>query len=350
MERFTEVVMPIVLTFLLLSTQYAHAPGEGQIVVQPVINFDLQGLISSFGQNADNIIGAVGGVPSAVFSLFKAYFEDTIRALDAEMLSFLGEVVSANPDPAPMKGLADTVTAVVSSLYLLVFLAAGFAFLFAGLSPERRHRAKEWLLNALIMVVAVNSSFPVYTIALELSATVTRSAWASVPVSFFLPGMLSGLGAGQLLFFGTSIVFALSTIVLRYLFLLVAAGLFPLGMFLYFTPPLKQWGKAVFSLIGAALAMPIVDTLVFGAAGSMAGAFPAHQGLVPSFAFIAVGIANLAMMVYALLKSAVMPFAPAPNHSHEASGLAQSMHNLGENLNALNSTLSLGQSQAGTPK
>ncbi len=339
MNKGLEITLPLLLTFLLAAPLYAHA--DGGIVVQPIINFDVGSLLGGIAQNASAITGALGSVPGAIFDLFRNYLENAIREMNLQMLDFLRKLVSANPDPESMKPWADSVSIIISAFYLLIFMAAGFAFILGGMSAGKRARAKEWLSNAVIMVVAVDISFPMYKLILEMSTAITNFLWDSVPENLFLPA-ISGLNIALLFFLGCSIVFALMTIFMRYLFLLVAAGLFPLGLFLYFTPPLNRWGRAVLNLIGAALAMQFVDVLIFAAAGSMLLQFSGPAGaLVPALAFIVVGLANIALMFYALLKSALIPFGSEAPNAHGQ--LSQALHSLSENIGTLASTMPAAQ-------
>lgn len=350
MERWAGVIIPILITSILFAPFYAHA--DTPIVVQPVINFDLHGLIESVAQNASAITGALGSIPSAVFGLFREYIEGAVKEIDNQLVSLLKALVSANPDPENMKEWADTAVAIVSAFYLLVFLAAGLAFMLAGISPEKRHRAKEWLKNAVIMVIAVNISFPVYSAALELAAAITNFIWGSVPDSFFLSSAFSGMNIAALALFAMSASFAILTLFLRYLFLLMGAALFPIGLFLYFIPPLRAWGMACLNLIGAAIAMQLVDALVFSAAANMLSAFAgtAPSGFVLAFTFMAIGLLNIAMMLYAMAKSAFAGHQPravpmqaektGTAHANDNSALTRALHRVAQNVNALSATLS----------
>ncbi len=350
MGRWAEIIIPILITSVLFAPLYAHA--DSPIVVQPVINFDLQGLIDGVAQNASAITGALGSIPSTVFGLFREYLEGAMREINSQLVGLLKALFSANPDPEQMKAWADTAVAIVSAFYLLVFLAAGLAFMFSGISLERRHRAKEWLKNAISMVILVSISFPVYSAALEIATAITSLVLGSVPDSFFLLTAFSGMNIAALALSAMAASFAVITLFLRYLFLLMGAALFPIGLALYFTPPLRAWGVAIFNLIGAAIAMQFVDALVFSSAANMILAFAenAPPGFVLAFTFMAIGLLNIAMMLYALAKSAFPGHAPAPvaiqpgnigsPHINDSSALTGALHRVAQNVNALSATLS----------
>ncbi|GEM_PF-1471422 len=366
MKHVFEIAMPILLTFLLVSPLYAHAPGDPPIVFQPVINFDLQGLIDSFNSGAGTITGAVGAVPQGMLGLFKGYLEDSARGMDVELLAFLKTIATSNPDPESMRGISDSVSLIISGFYLLTFLWAGMQFMLAGFSAEKRHAAKGTLGNAIAMVVAVGLAFPAYSLLLELASAVSLFAISSVPESFFLPSALTGLGIGQLVLFALCAAFAIATLFLRHISLLIGAGLFPVAIFLYFPPPLRPWGSAILNMVGAAIAMQFVTLLGFWAAANMLSGFaPGIAGwIIPAFAFIAVGAGNISLALYALAKSALSPIAliranPTPanvptaqyhfaapaQHTQQTAfaqnpELAQAMERLCENINTLSGILS----------
>jgi len=130
--------------------------------------------------------------------------------------------------------------------------------------------------------------------------------WFSPPESFFSAAQLPGFGFIAGIFYGATAAIAAFTLIARYIFLLAGTGLFPIGIFLYLIPPTNGWGKAIFNLLGVAMAMQFVDVVIISAANQLASEIPPGMGkeFVPAFAFMTIAIANMAMALFAVIKSA----------------------------------------------
>jgi hypothetical protein len=114
--------------------------------------------------------------------------------------------------------------------------------------------------------------------------------------------------------FAGSVALSLITLFARYLFLLAGVVLFPIGIFLYFTPKLENWGKMIFSFIGIILAMQFIDVIILVATNQvmiqLAGS--AGMGVVPALGFLLIAVANALIMVYAVISSAFSMANSAP--------------------------------------
>ncbi|VVC00522.1 Uncharacterised protein [uncultured archaeon] len=304
MRKFTELFLPIIIIALVFFPQAAHA--ESPIVVQPVININLGGVIDAINQKSDFLKNAIDGLKDSIAAVFKDYFEGSAKEFNDPLVGFLEYLVSANPDPDSVKGWFDSIALLLSSFYLLMFSGAGLMFLLSGISPEKRFEAKQWLKNSVIIIAAIAVSFPLYKMLLELSTAITIFIFGSGQASIFGFGALYGQGIASLLFLGFAASAALFTIFLRYLFLTMGVALFPIGIFLSLVPPLRPWGRALLNILGAAMAMQFIDAILLAAAGQMATGPIASIGgaLIPAFAFLCVAGVNLAFMLFALMKSA----------------------------------------------
>ncbi len=310
-----EFFMPLLALALIFSVQPAYAAPTTPAPI--VVNIDLTGVIdainnstssNSSAQNTNSRLlnNTLGGLKLDFYSLFTNSAKAAIWGFNKMMLDFTFELLSTTPDTDSMHSGWEAVTLIISSLYTLVFTFAGMKFLLSGEKIEERQKAKEWLKNAFMMIIGVNASFALYNIILELAAALTKFFWIAGFEGLFSDSAFSSAGLLLLvLSIGTN-GFALMTLFLRHVFLLVAVMLFPIGIFLYYTPKLQRWGRIIFNLIGIALFMQFVDVMVFVAANQMMVALigePA-QVFVPALSFALVGTINVLMVAYALFNSA----------------------------------------------
>jgi hypothetical protein len=157
------------------------------------------------------------------------------------------------------------------------------------------------------MIIGVGISFYLYKLILELATGITNFMWVTGFEQFFNSSILSGAGVLMLLAFAGSIILALVTLFLRYLFLLIGVVLFPIGIFLYLTPKFENWGRIIFNFLGVMLAIQFVDLIVLIATSQAITQLAGNAGaeFVLPLGFLIIAITNAAMMVYAIIKSAL---------------------------------------------
>ncbi len=300
-----EVFIPL-LFFPLLFASLAHAQNEPPIVVEPVINIDLQGVIDAINSLNTQTNSNVNAVPTSVFDLFTGWVNNSLLGFNDLMVKMAEFLLTTNPNPDSLYNWWQSIVLIISSLYLLVFLLVGLMFLFSTISIETRVKAKEWLKGALFMIVGVNVSFYLYKLILELATAITQYMWVSGFEQFFQTSNYANPNTMFLVFYLFSIAFTAITLFARYLFLMAGVMLFPIAIFLYFIPPLKNWGQMIFNLIGIFLFMQFADVLVFIASNQIAIQLEGQEfsSIVPALAFLLVGIVNILLIIYAVLKSA----------------------------------------------
>ena len=306
MNKAIELLLPILVVSLLFSTPLVHAEeDEEPIVVQPIINIDLQGVIDAITGTGNNLETNVNEVPNGIFGLFTGWFDDSLQEFDVTLLSLTGFLLATNPDPESMFDWWQSIVLIISSFYLLIFLLVGFMFMYHSINPEKRAVAKEWFKNTFLMIIGVNVSFWLYQLILELSTAITQFLWITGFENFFEESILAGAGTIHLTFYLFAIGLTLLTLFIRYLFLLLSVMIFPIGIFLYFIPPLKNWGQMIFNLIGIVLAMQFIDVIIFVTANQVMFNLAGQEGatLVPALSFFLIGLMNIALFFYAITKS-----------------------------------------------
>jgi hypothetical protein len=312
MKRFLEFFFPLILVtmFVLPLAHAATGGGTPAPAPAPAPVIDFSGIINAITGGAQGTTNAVNNtvnaMPNALFALFTNSLKGAVSSFNSTLLSLTGVLLASNPDPQLMFGLWQAIIIIISSLYLLVFLIVAFSFLMAGANIQKRENAKEWLKKAITMVICVNLSFIVYQFILELSSAITLFMWDTGFAQYFQPSIFSSLGLINLAVYSGVILITLVTLFVRFLFLLAGVALFPIGIFLYLTPKLEEYGKLIFSFLGMILAMQFVDVIILIASNQiglqMAG--QAGAAFIPALGFLVVAIANIFMMTHAIMKSA----------------------------------------------
>ena len=156
---------------------------------------------------------------------------------------------------------------VISVFYGLFILGAGFNFIISGMSAERRTRAKEWLQNAILMMLFVQSSFLLYGLIAQIAASLTSGVVGMIDPNFFLFTIDDGISTALQMTFGSlylvTICITLILLSINYLGCLVGAVFFPFGVFFYFIPPLRDIGKFIMSSLAFILFIPFFASLIF---------------------------------------------------------------------------------------
>jgi hypothetical protein len=301
MFRFREIILPFIIVGVLSVSPIVHAE-DGDIFN---IIIDIQGIIDAIIELGENLGGTITGVPKQALDIFSGAFKGSLINFNDPLMELSKTLLTTNPDPSGLQVWWESIILVISSFYLLLFLGIGFMFLFASLDAEKRATAKEWLKNAFLMIVLINISFILYELLLSLTTAITNYLWISGFEQFFDPNAFSEMGSAGLIVYGITVFLSAITLFIRYVFLLLGVVLFPIGIFLYFIPPLNSWGRMIFNLIGIALFMQFIDVVILVASNQamiqLVG--NAGQNMVPALAFTIIFVLNILLMFYAVLKS-----------------------------------------------
>ena len=199
---------------------------------------------------------------------------------------------------------------ILSLFYGILILFSGFNFIISGYSYEKRENAKEWLKNIVLMIIFVQSSFFLYKLAIELSASMSSGVLNMIDEHFFM------LTADNLPNFGLQLILAIPYVIvllltviflaLRYFIVSVGVIFFPLGLFFNFIPFLKGYGKLLLNLLLIAVFLPFFQSLIL-LAGSMIADIPSFQSikiLLSIVTFLCVTLLFIFLASFALSKAA----------------------------------------------
>jgi len=154
----------------------------------------------------------------------------------------------------------------MSLFYGLLFVYSGFQFLFSGHDVMRREMAKEWLKNTVIMIVLIQASFYLYGLFVDLGSIMTSSVLSLVDQHFFMITADNLVNTGLEFLFILVYVFVLLLTVLflvtRYLIVAFGVLFTPIGIFCYFVPPLRSYGRLILNILGMCIFVTFLDAII----------------------------------------------------------------------------------------
>ncbi|MDO8647547.1 MAG: hypothetical protein Q7R70_03970 [Candidatus Diapherotrites archaeon] len=250
----------------------------------------------------DSITNLPGDLVNSIFSGIGHLLAGFVQPL----FDIAKAMLTVNIDPFHFQNLWLVIITVISCFYLLIFLIVGFKFLFGSYDAVQRAEAKEWFKQALLLVIAVNASLLFYSLLLSLSSGISVTLWNSNLENVFSVQNLNATDLLWLLTLAISVFLTVITLVLRQIFLIIGVMLFPIGLFLYFIPPVKAYGSAILQLLGAAAFMNVLDVIILIAVQLFWTEFsylPYINLLAPSLGFLLVGIANIVLVFFAVQRA-----------------------------------------------
>jgi len=236
---------------------------------------------------------------------------DLLNAALAPLLSFVETLLTQPVDLSPLKGLWLIIVSTLGLFYGLAFLYAGFNFIIAGFDVARKEAAKLWLKNILMMLVSVQASYWLYGLLTEMGGMLTAGVFSLIPPDFFLLTANAWEGAGATIVLTTAYVLTMlyTVLLLMFRYILVVAGVlfFPIGLFLYFLPPLKSLGQLILSLCLTVVFVPFFASIGLLISSKLAETafFAGQKALLMLGAFCFVNFIITGMLFFAVIKSAL---------------------------------------------
>ncbi|MFA5020408.1 MAG: hypothetical protein WC533_04915 [Candidatus Pacearchaeota archaeon] len=205
---------------------------------------------------------------------------------------------------------------ILSLFYGMLLMYVGFRFLISGHSVEQREKSKAMLANILIMMVLVQSSFYLYSLAIEVTSSVTTAVLNMVQQNFFLLTIdnIANIGL-QFVFlvpYLTSVLITLILLTLRYMIVSAGVILFAVGVFFYFIEPLKEYGKLIINFLFATMSLTFFYAIVFLTSSKLLElvAFQNTKILIMIGAFSFVNLATIFLILFVVIKSALKVASP----------------------------------------
>ncbi|MBI5002092.1 hypothetical protein HZC31_01790 [Candidatus Woesearchaeota archaeon] len=201
-------------------------------------------------------------LPEAMYD----YFLEIINAPLQPLLLSIKSLLTADVETDIFYEPWLAVTYVLSFFYVFLFLYAGFTFLTSGGNPIRRAHAKESLQNTVLMIILIAASYYLYDLLLTVNSSISNGILDMIDEEFFLLTFdnfvniaLEGIFVTFYLF---ALLFALLFLVLRYIVVSFGVILFPIGIFCYFIPPLRSYGRFILNVLAIFIFISIIDLLL----------------------------------------------------------------------------------------
>lgn len=251
----------------------------------------------------ESVTNLPGDIASSLLNGIKQMVVDFVTPL----LDLAKTFITANPNPENYQSYWQAIIVLISAFYLLMFLGVGFKFVMGSYDEVQRMEAKEWAKKAILIVVLCNASLLLYSLLLNVGSGTALYLWNSSYEQMFQLQNLSALNFFLLAFFAVAVLIALVTLFVRYLLVLVGIMAFPVGLFLYFVPPVQSYGKIILNVLGIVIFLQFIDVIILVASSLLLTEFgnvSQMQLLAPTMGFLLIAIANILLMKFAVMKAA----------------------------------------------
>lgn len=241
------------------------------------------------------------------------FYEFTLNLINAPFKPFLALTKSLLTEPVDIKKFLPIWAIIVymlSLFYGIFVLFAGFNMIISGYSAAKRERAKEWLKNILLMIVFVQSSFLIYSLLIDISASMSSGIMDMIDDKFFLLTLDNLNNIALELFLGIAylgiLILTVLLLVLRYLLVFICVLFFPIGLFLNFIPPLKGYGKLIINFSILVLFIPFIISIILLGASKLVEMpfFADYKIVVMSASFLFIDLLLLFLALFVLVKAA----------------------------------------------
>ena len=286
--------LPLLLIVLIFSG-YVHADG---------LSYTFPGCTGS-----SDFLSTLTNLPFCIVESFFAFIVSGLIAALQGLIDASFKFLFSSPDPRLFCSSYNAIMAVIESLYAIALMGLALMFIVRSNDVEGRLAAKQWLQNLISMIVVLSVSFLLFQTLLDfntyLSTSIANEAMKTIftPSGSFTSAIFALL---MLLLIASLLLLTFVTLLLRYILIPFLLLLFPVAIFLYFTPLTQSWGKAFLKAIAIVVFMTSFDTLIllglsalFSSANSLLA-----DSLVKAFAILfgfgALGLINIFLFLTAI--------------------------------------------------
>lgn len=197
-------------------------------------------------------------------------YEFVISVINAPLqplLTLVKNLLIEAPNIQIMSSLWAIILYILSIFYSLILLYSGLNLMLSGHDAVKRAKSKEWFQNIFLMIIFTSASFYLYELILQMASSLTAGMMSLVDPNFFKFTANNIINIGLEFFWGIIYVFVLILTVLfltlRYIIVVTGAILFPIGIFLYFIPPVQDYGKLIINYLGVCIFIVFFDSIIF---------------------------------------------------------------------------------------
>lgn len=253
------------------------------------------------------------GITNLATCIPQKLFQYTLVIINLPLLPLLTLIKNLLSEPVDLSlftSLWAIILYILSLFYGLLLMYSGFNFIISGHDVEKRENAKTWLKNIVIMIVLIQASFFLYSLALQISSLITAGVLNMINEKVFLltADNLVNLGIEILFSFVYLITLLLTALILSIRYLIVAVGvvLVPIAIFFYFIQPLSSYGKIILNFLGVCIFITFFDVIILLASSKLLE-IPLYQNfkiLIMTASFFLINIMMFYFMLFSIIKSA----------------------------------------------
>ena len=170
------------------------------------------------------------------------------------------------PNIEIFKQVWKVITSIISIFYIFFLLYSGIIFITDSNNIIKRHKAKESIKNMIIAIILVLASYYLYTLLIEFNSTLTSYIFTNINQDFFKLTSNNIINARLqlILIIPYILVLLLTCIMFGIRYLLVSFGiiLFPIGIFLYFVPFLRSYGKLIINILILLIFISFISSII----------------------------------------------------------------------------------------
>lgn len=221
------------------------------------ILFLLLALIFAASSVSADLIGDLGKtLTDAVYTPIY----NSIYSLLNELMNLVVDILIWNPPLDSAYNSWNIVRAAITSVYVGVLTYAGLKLMAGTLMGEdERSTLKRWVGGTVVSILVVNMSYVLYSWIIQLN--VGLAAMVYRPPNF--EGFVAASAAFLVLLGAHSgiVLVVILLLILRALIVLVGVVVFPIGLFLYYFPPTRRFGKFINTILIANIFIQFFEVL-----------------------------------------------------------------------------------------
>ncbi len=239
------------------------------------------------------------------------FFISVLNAPLTPLLDFIKNLLTEPVNIGALASLWAIILYVFSIFYGLLLLYAGINFMFSGHNEIKRAKSKEWFQNIVLMILFTQMSFFLYSMILDVSSLLTAGMMNLVVPDFFLLTADNIINIGLQFFFALfyvlTLLLTMLILIIRYLTVAIGVVFFPIGIFLYFIPPVQDYGKLILNYLGICIFIGFFDSIIFLVASQLIQlpVFENMKIMVMVGAFSMANFLMLYLLFFSIIKSAL---------------------------------------------
>jgi len=275
----------------------------------------------------------IGDLGTALVDIVYTEIYNAFYDLLSGMMDIILDMLIWNPPLSPAYDAWNSVRTVITSIYLVVITFAGLKLMTGTLvGANERSTLKKWVGGSILSLILVNMSFALYEFIIEFNVALSALMFHEPPLSGFLAAVAAFLIL-MILFTGVVLV-VITMLIGRLILVLVGVVFFPIGIFLYYLPPTKRFGKLMCTLMIANIFIQFLEVvclrIAMDAFGAMGGSFEgtifnavfgmAMMMLMLTVPIFAYGLATIGGMILHKTTEIVTNVIPMPVESFRIRG------------------------------